>query len=177
MVARKVMRSIVVALILLFSTAGAAFGVGDVTRVVDIINDSEGYAGAVIVEGELIGDYGRRSDGTVWTQLNDDPYVYAPTVLGNLGGANIMPAALLEGLADPGGYRERGPVVRLEGIWKHHDPERGGESYLEVSKLTLLEPAIVLEENTDPIPAGIGIVLIVIAIGLGVVRRRGDATG
>jgi hypothetical protein len=176
------MRSTVIALVFMFSTAGAVFAGGDVTRVIDIINDSEGYAGAVVVEGELVGDYGRRSDGTVWTQLNDDVYVYSPTVLGNLGGANIgigvrLPAALIEGLAEPGGYRERGPVVRLEGVWKHHDPDRGGESYLEVSKLTLLEPAMVLEETADVIPAGVGVVLIAIAIGLGVSRRRGDATG
>lgn len=176
------MRSFVLGLVVVFATAGAASAGGDVTRVVDIINDSEGYAGPVIIEGELIGDYGRRSDGTVWTQLNDDAYVYFPTVLGNSGGANIgigvrLPAALLEGLADPGGYRERGPVVRLEGIWKYHDPDRGGESYLEASKLTLLEPAIVLEESANLVPAGIGVVLIAVAIGLGVARRRSDATG
>ena len=55
-----------------------------------------------------------------------------------LAGANLgigvrFPAELWPGFDSPGGYRVRGPVVELTGIWRYHDPERGGESYLDVT--------------------------------------------
>ena len=71
----------------------------------------------VVVRGELVGDFGERSDGTVWTQLNGDPYVEAPLLAGgSLAGrqpghrgadpagvvARLRPAGRLPG-AGPGG--------------------------------------------------------------------------
>ena len=176
------MRATIVGLALLMSGGGVAFAQGDATRVVDIIDDSAAYAGPIVVEGELIGDYGQRSDGTIWTQLNDDIYVDDPTVLGGSGGSNIgigvrVPAALLDEIPDPGGYRVRGPVVRLVGEWKHHDPDRGGESYLEVTELTLLSPPFKLQERWAPIPGALGIGLVIVSITMARIRRNSDATG
>ncbi|VAW08972.1 hypothetical protein MNBD_ACTINO01-1095, partial [hydrothermal vent metagenome] len=49
--------------------------------VVELLEDAEVYAGQeVTVIGELIGDYGFRSDGTMWTQLNGDSYAIRPIV-------------------------------------------------------------------------------------------------
>lgn len=109
----------------------------------------------VTVEGELVGDYGFRDDGWMWTQLNDDLYVRHPIREGGPPqGANIgigirMPAPLAEDLDPPGGYRHRGPFISVTGIWKYHDPERQGESYLEVESLVLIEPGRSLHEEPD----------------------------
>jgi hypothetical protein len=57
---------------------------------------------AVTVEGELVGDYGFRDDGWMWTQLNGDVYVSEPireggSPLGANNGIGIrMPIALAE---------------------------------------------------------------------------------
>ena len=113
----------------------------------DLITNSAAMSGLeVTVEGELVGDYGFRDDGWMWTQLNGDDYVYTPIgdggepTGGNTGVGVRMPLELGEQLDPPGGYRNRGPIVRVTGIWKHHDPARQGESYLEATSLTVVEP-------------------------------------
>lgn len=109
----------------------------------------------VTVEGELIGDYGIRDEGWMWTQLNDDLYARHPVRDGGpLQGGNIgigirIPAPLAKDLDPPGGYRHRGPLVSVTGIWKYHDPERQGESYLEVESLVVIEPGRSLHEEPD----------------------------
>jgi hypothetical protein len=109
----------------------------------------------VSVRGELVGDYGFRNDTWVWTQLNGDPYVNAPlredgsASGGNTGIGIRMPTELAADLDPPGRYRSRGPVVLVVGIWKYHDTERQGESYLEVKSLTMLEPGRPLEQGPN----------------------------
>jgi hypothetical protein len=122
----------------------------------DLIELSSDLAGKeVTVEGELIGDYGRRRDGSVWTQLNGDSYVNAPIVEGGpASGSNVgvgirIPAEMAADLDSAGGYRVRGPVVRVTGIWKYHDPDRQGESYLEVRSLEVIESGRNLAEDPD----------------------------
>lgn len=106
----------------------------------------------ITIEGELVGDYGFRGDGWMWTQLNDDAYVDHPIrdgiapVGGNIGVGVRIPSELAEDLDHPGGYHHRGPVVRLTGIWRHHDPERQGESYLDVETLALIQEGRMLDE-------------------------------
>ena len=142
------------------------------------------YDGATItVEGELIGDYGFRGSGMMWTQLNDDSYARAPIVDGGeLTGSNLgigirMPGAIAEGLSPPGGYRTRGPIVRATGQWKYHDPERQGETYLEVFSIEIVEGGIRLSEGPNPAAIIGGLVLLVVALGvmLRYVRPRGRA--
>jgi hypothetical protein len=106
------------------------------------------YDGATVtVIGELVGDFGVRGDGTVWAQLNDDSYAERPLretgthEEGNTGIGVRFGADLGYDLSEVGGYRLRGPIVAATGIWHHHDPDRGGESYLEVTAFELLEPA------------------------------------
>jgi hypothetical protein len=111
-----------------------------------LLSDPALYEGIVTVEGELVGDFGFRGDGTVWTQLNDDSYAREPLLEGgdrtggNVGIGVRIPADFAAGLDPPGGYRKRGPLVRLTGMWEYHDPDRGGESYLDVTELVLIEP-------------------------------------
>lgn len=56
----------------------------------------------------------------------------------------------------PDGYRNRGPVVRLTGTWKYHDPHRQGESYLQVETVTVIEPGRQLQNEVDLTPAILG---------------------
>lgn len=124
--------------------------------VAEILERGADLAGEEItVEGELVGDYGFRADGSMWTQLNGDTYVHQPLREGgspagaNVGIAVKMPTEVSETLGPPGRYSSRGPVVRVTGTWKYHDPARQGESYLEVQFLTVTEPARLLDEKVN----------------------------
>ncbi len=121
----------------------------------------------VTVAGELVGDFGVRGDGTVWAQLNDDSYADGPLREtgthgeGNTGIGVRFDGSLAFDLDQPGGYRWRGPIVEVTGIWHHHDADRGGESYLEATSFDLVEPA---RQLADPVfwplwIIGIGLVL------------------
>jgi hypothetical protein len=137
---------LVVMTMLFFAVPGTASAAEEIS-VSELIADSEGTSGSeVTVEGELVGDYGFRDDGWMWTQLNDDAYSRSPIrgggqpVGGNTGVGIRMSIRLGDGLDSPGGYRNRGPIVRVTGVWKHHDPARQGESYLAATSLTVVEP-------------------------------------
>lgn len=143
--------------------------------VFEIIDMAAQLAGEELtVEGELVGDYGFRNDDWMWSQLNGDAYVTAPLREGGPPvGANIgigvrIPVELAEGLDPPGGYRNRGPIVRVTGIWRYHDPERQGESYLEVEALTVTEPGRHLDERANWTAILIGSLLLAAA---GIVER------
>ncbi len=151
----------------------------------ELLEDGEAYAGQeVTVVGELVGDYGFRRDGTMWTQLNSDSYSIRPIVDGGpLRGANIgigirMPAELAAGLDPPGRYRRLGPVVLVTGIWRYHDPDRQGETYLDVTSLTLEAPGRRLSEGPNWPVYAVGLSLFAIAGVIGFVyRRERDAIG
>jgi hypothetical protein len=123
----------------------------------------------VSVEGELVGDYGFRDNGWMWTQLNGDAYVGQPlregseAVGANLGIALRVPVELAAVLDPPGRYRNRGPVVRVTGIWKYHDSTRPGESYLQVQSLTVTEPGRQLNEEVNWTVVILGALLLVSA--------------
>ncbi len=153
----------------------------DEVTVADLLADPEAYPTmGVVVRGELVGDFGRRNDGTVWTQLNGDAYAEAPLLAGgSLAGANLgigvrIPVELWPGFDEPGGYWVRGPVVELRGMWRYHDPDRGGESYLDVTGLELIEPLLPLAEGVDWVPLGLGAGFLALALAVGLhTRRRG----
>lgn len=166
------MRPVWVALVSAFVVAlpMTAVAVSEVT-VLELIQLSEELAGeSVIVEGELVGDYGFRGDGSMWAQLNGDIYATEPIrETGSPSGANIgvgvrMPAELGEMLDPPGGYRLRGPLVRLSGTWKYHDPLRQGESYLEVTAVEVIEPGRQLSEPVNWVSVGVGLGLVVVSL-------------
>jgi len=151
----------------------------DKVTVADLLADPEAYTTmGVEVRGELVGDFGRRDDGTVWTQLNGDVYAETPLLEdGRLAGANLgigvrIPAELCSDLDRPGGYRLRGPLVVLQGTWRYHDPGRSGESYLDVTGLELVEPPLALEERVRWVPLGLGAGLLAIAALVSLRTRR-----
>lgn len=147
--------------------SGTALAAEEVS-VQGLVENAADLAGEeVTVEGELVGDYGFRDDGWMWTQLNGDVYVQEPireggsAVGANLGIGIRMPIELAEGLDPPGRYRNRGPVVLASGTWKYHDPKRQGESYLEVESLLVIERGRALNEGADWRVIGLGALLIV----------------
>jgi hypothetical protein len=160
---------------LFFTVPGTA--AAEEVSVSDLITNSESRSGSeVTVEGELVGDYGFRDDGWMWTQLNGDTYAHSPIrdggqpLGGNTGVGVRMPTQVGVGLDPPGGYRSRGPIVRVTGIWKHHDPARQGESYLEVTSMRIVEPEKAMNEEPQWIAAWIGLGLLTGSLALW--RRR-----
>ena len=150
-----------------------------VVPVSDLLVDGERFDGnEITIEGELVGDYGFRHDGYMWTQLNDDSYARDALVDGGpRAGANVgvgirMPTALGEGLAPVGGYRLEGPLVQATGVWRYHDPDRGGETYLDVSALTTIEDGRRLEEGPDWAVFAAGSLLLAVSFVMWWRRRR-----
>jgi len=157
---------------------GPAVAQEQIVPVADLLTAPARYDGAVItIEGELVGDYGYRASGMVWTQLNDDSYARDPLVDGGaLTGANAgvglrIPEVQMAGLSAPGGYRIRGPIVRATGQWRFHDPSRQGETYLDVSSVQVIELGKQLEEGPNGAAAITGVIL-VLAGGAMMMRRR-----
>jgi hypothetical protein len=155
-------------------TAAAAEG----TTVSELIADSEAMSGLEItVRGELVGDYGFRDDGWTWTQLNGDTYAGSPIrdggqpLGGNTGVGVRMPTGLGVGLGPPGGYRNRGPIVEVSGVWKHHDPARQGESYLEATTLTVVEPGWPLNQDAQWVAVLVGLGFVAVSLLLRTWRR------
>ena len=147
--------------------------------VIDLIDDGGRYDGAsVTVTGELVGDYGSRRDGMTWTQLNQDVYVTDPIADGgppmgsNVGIAVRIPSDLLEGADAPGRYRQVGPVVTVTGTWRYHDPDRQGESYLDVNSLAPAAPGRALSEPPDWWAMAGGTALLLAGGALLAARRR-----
>lgn len=149
-------------------------------EVAELLADPAEYAGRqVTITGELVGDYSKRSEG-VWVQLNDDPFVEIPIVAGgdpsttSTGVGALIPTDLFDAVVvgPPGRYGRTGPVVELDGTFRYHDPDRGGETYLQVEAASLVDPA-----REHPVPGPdrwlwVGAVLLLAAVaGAGAVRR------
>jgi hypothetical protein len=173
----QVTRVFFIALLLAVATPAAA---QETVAVADLLADPEAYSGEITIVGELIGDFGFRSEGSMWTQLNDDSYAYDPILDGgeltggNVGVAVRIPASIAETLDDPGGYRVRGPIVAATGEWRYHDPERGGESYVDVTAIVVVESGHTLEEHPNFWVLAAGLALFVTTAWLRVnpARRR-----
>ncbi len=157
----------------------ARVALGQVVGVDELDRDPEAFAGRMVtLEGELIGDYGRRGD-MVWVQLNDDPYVEAPIPGGgepagtNQGIGLRIPAELFapDTWGPPGSARYRGPLLRVVGEFRYHDPALAGETYVQVTDVVLLDPARPLPRGELGIPGRIGILLIVVAAVIFAVAR------
>jgi hypothetical protein len=147
--------------------------------VVDLIDNGADFDGDVIsVIGELIGDYGTRRGGETWTQLNQDRYVVDPIALGgapdgpNIGIGVRMSTELITGLGPPGRYRQVGPIVVLTGVWRYHDPDRQGESYLDVSTIELIRNDRLLAEPPDWGALGVGTIMLAAGAFLLLSHRR-----
>lgn len=169
-------------LVVLIFPSTTALAAEEVT-VAEVLAESPELSGVeVAVEGELVGDYGFRSDGSMWTQLNGDVYAIEPfreseaPAGGNVGIGVRIPSDLATGLDHPGGYHHRGPLVRLTGVWRYDDPERQGETYLDVAMLEVIEPGRELDEPIVwwTVIAGSG--LLAAAGGLWLGRPKPDGT-
>lgn len=136
----------------------------------DLLADAAANDGTeVVLTGELVGDFSPRSEG-IWVQLNVDGYVDAPLLeTGKLAGTNngigaFLPTELFdEAWGEPGGYRQRGPVVMVTAIFRYHDPRFQGETYLEVTGVELVAASMPLEEDANATLLLLGLAAIVAA--------------
>ncbi|MDH3463741.1 MAG: hypothetical protein OEM32_08980 [Acidimicrobiia bacterium] len=122
----------------------------------------------VALVGEIVGDYALQAT-QVWIQVNTDPYAAAPLLEAGLAGTNSGIGVLIardgfdEGWGEPGGYENRGPIVRVIGIFRYNDHTEMGESYIEAATVELIEPARPLRAASGVFPAAIGAGLILLA--------------
>lgn len=145
----------------------------------DLLENQEAFANQEItVRGEVVGDFQRRG-AFLWVQLNGDPYAFEPLHTGgdfagtNSGIGARFPTAMFDAarLEQPGGYRVSGALIEATGIWRYHDPDRSGESYLDVVDFEVLERERRSEEQL-PVPIlVIGLVLMGVGALPPVLRR------
>lgn len=151
----------------------------DILPVSALIENPDAYDQTVVtIQGEIVGDFGRRGD-IVWVQVNDDPYVDTPLVeragpVGtNTGIAVRYPASMQGDWGPPGAYGIRGPIVEVTGVFRHLDPGTGGMTFVQAAKVTLIEPSRdVAIPGGSPLPVIIGGLLTV--GGLVAMSRRRD---
>jgi len=179
MVRRAKVSVLTIAALVVLGPASALAQEAEVVPASELLERSEAFDGEMLtLEGELVGDYGFRGDGYVWVQLNDDSYARRAIVDGgartgsNIGVGARMPTVLSDGLDPAGGYRLEGPRVWLTGTWRHHDPERGGESYLDVVDLVVIQDGRRLQEGPDWAVFAAGTLLILVAVGMWLRRVR-----
>jgi hypothetical protein len=159
-------RILLAAVILLVPALPAA---ARTVQVSDLDTDPARYAGQeVTIRGEIVGDYGIRSD-VVWVQVNDDPYVdrpfreHAELAGGNVGIGVRIPAALFhESWGTPGGYLVRGPIVLVTGTFRYNDPSTGGETFVDASVIDLVEASRPIDQPDGPLPLTVGITTLVL---------------
>lgn len=117
--------------------------------VTDLDTHPDQYEGTrVVITGEVVGDYGIRSD-VVWIQLNTDVYADTPlrtrddAVGSNVGIGVRYPRALHnEEWGPPGGYGVRGPILRVEGVFRYNDDEESGETFIDADTIEVMSPSL-----------------------------------
>lgn len=173
----KLGRLLIAAVLILAPATGAGAQESVTTQELDA-NPGRFADRRVTIVGELIGDYGRRGD-SVWVQLNDDAYVAEPlTETGKLAGTNSgigvrIPAAQLDpDWGEPGRYGVRGPIVRVVGIFRYHDVDTAGETFIEATSTELIERSRRIDlGGLEPVTFISGGVMIVAGIGLYLLGR------
>ncbi len=132
----------------------------------------------VVLVGEVVGDYAFQAT-QVWIQVNDDRYISAPLLEAGLAGTNSGIGVLIHadrfdhGWGEPGGYRVRGPIVRVTGIFRYNHASEMGETYIEATSVELIEPSRPIQDETGLLPAILGAVFILAAAAIhGFGRRR-----
>lgn len=133
---------------------------------------------AVVVRGELVGDYGPRGEH-VWVQLNDDAYADTPLVERdrpaglNLGLGVRIPDALFDpAWGSPGRHGIKGPIVQVRGVFRHNDPSESGETFIDVTHVDLISPSRTLDEPSPGAGIWVGLGLVVSAGAVWLLGRR-----
>ena len=75
------------------------------------------------------------------------------------------------GFESPGGYRTRGPVVAVTGEWRHHDEDRGGESYLAAESFEIVARERSLSDDPSIVVLFVGLGLLALAGMVALVSR------
>ncbi len=170
---------LIAAISLCISTQVLAEDEATQVTIAELDSDPTSWNGDLVsITGEIVGDYGNRGD-IVWIQVNDDPYSETPIPAGGrLQGGNSgigvrLPYSLFDhAWGEPGGYRFRGPIVKVTGTFRYNSPDHLGETFIDAIEIELISPSEWNRIHLDsPIPGLIGGLLILVGAGL-LVRSR-----
>jgi hypothetical protein len=119
---------------------------GQVVSSSDLIENSGKFDGQVVIfRGEVVGDILRRGE-YAWITVNDDAYSRHPVreggklVGGNQGFGIWVPVEETREIRYIGGYKRRGDIVEIVGIFNQSCPQHGGDMNIHALELSVIEP-------------------------------------
>lgn len=134
------------ALVLLALVMPPGLAYGQVVSSSELIENSAKFDGQVIIfRGEVVGDILRRGE-YAWITVNDDAYSRHPVreggklVGGNQGFGIWVPVAETEKIRYIGGYKHRGDIVEIVGIFNQSCPQHGGDMDIHALELSVVQP-------------------------------------
>lgn len=171
--------AIMVALMLSWPAGAAAVATTSAPAVdsAELVEHPDRWDGQrVSFTGEAVGsamDRGREA----WLHVNDDAYgletgAKALTRAGyNSGHAVLVPTALAQKVTRFGSYKERGDIVRVEGVFRSASPEHGGDMIIEADTLEIVRAGQSLERR---VPAWklLAVAALVLTTGMSLVFAR-----
>ena len=124
--------------IALFAIAlNAAYAEDQVVSSRELISNAKDYDQKIIVfEGEVIGEVMQRKNGA-WVNVNDGDY--------SIG--IWMPKELANKIQYAGGYKTKGDIIRLKGLFNHACLEHGGDLDIHAVALINIKPGYRIKEN------------------------------
>ena len=130
----------------LTSVVAAPAAAGDTVSITSLIENMKRYDGqSVTIRGEVIGDLMVRGE-YAWITVNDDKYSKksieeggALVGMSNVGIAVWLPAADARQVKMLGGYKTKGAIVSVAGIFNRACKEHGGDTDIHASRITILQ--------------------------------------
>ena len=134
----------------LFFSPQAAFSQGVSSN--ELIKNTKEYDGKLIVySGEVIGDLMSRGE-FAWVNIND----------GDNAIGVWMSVALMKGINLSGGYKSRGDIIEIVGIFHRSCLEHGGDLDIHAQALRKLKVGRIVNHRLDTDKMNIGLILLVV---------------
>jgi len=158
------------ALLALVVSPGLAYG--EVVSSSDLIENSSKFDGQVVVfRGEVVGDILRRGE-YAWITVNDDVYSRRPVREGgkleggNQGFGIWVPVRETREIRHIGGYRHRGDIVEIVGIFNQSCPQHGGDMDIHALELSVIQPGRSYQEIPNLRRALVALLLMVLSLSM-----------
>jgi hypothetical protein len=150
---RSLLRSAaaVVLVMLVAAAVGPAVGIGtaraeDTVQISSLIENMQKYDGRVVtIQGEAIGDFMVRGVNA-WITVNDDAYSKASIEEGgelvgmsNSGIGVWIPEQQGRQIGTFGGWKNKGTIVRVTGVFHRACPEHGGDTDIHADLVEVIQ--------------------------------------